>query len=146
MQLGVYAPARSPRIQRTWEERKHIGYKEHEKNKEPAWNTIAKNQLFSASHAGNKLKTTQTNYKTTKQWRSKGCGRHLYRCGNFARKYISIVPIGAPMYIWPQAAIHTAPPLQFRKELPRNLHGTQCHAGYQQPIDETLHSDNHLQW
>ena len=32
-------------------------------------------------------------------------GRHLYRGGNFARKCISTIPIGAPIYIWPWAAI-----------------------------------------
>ena len=101
------APARSPRIQRTREERKHIGYKEYEKNRTCMEH---KKQPYSASHAGNKLKTTQTNYqqenhnyKTTKQWRSKGRARHLYRCGNFARKYISTIPIGAP--IWPQTRV-----------------------------------------
>ena len=31
--------------------------------------------------------------------------RHIYRGGNFARKFISTTPIGAPIYIWPRAAI-----------------------------------------
>ena len=42
----------------------------------------------------------------------RGRGRHLNRGGNFARKCISITPIGAPIYIWPKAAIPPAPPLE----------------------------------
>ena len=38
-------------------------------------------------------------------------GRHLYRGSNFARKCISTIPIGAPIYIWPRAAIPPATPL-----------------------------------
>ena len=32
-------------------------------------------------------------------------GRHLYRGNNFARRCISTIPIGAPIYIWRLAAI-----------------------------------------
>ena len=32
-------------------------------------------------------------------------GRDIYRDGNFARKRISTSPVGAPIYIWPRAAI-----------------------------------------
>ena len=37
--------------------------------------------------------------------------RHLYRGGNFAHKYISTTPIGAPIYICPRAAVPPSPPL-----------------------------------
>ena len=38
--------------------------------------------------------------------------RHLFRGGNFARQCISTTPIGAPIYIWPLAAIPPAPSLK----------------------------------
>ena len=55
-------------------------------------------------------------YSRPTQRRSKGAGGggaegHLFRGGNFARKCISTTPIGAPIYILPQAAIPPAPPL-----------------------------------
>ena len=40
------------------------------------------------------------------------CGGGLYRGGNFARKCISTTLMGAPIYIWPRAAIPPAPPLK----------------------------------
>ena len=41
--------------------------------------------------------------------------RQLYRGGNLACKCISTTPIGAPIYIWPRAAIPPAPPLVMNK-------------------------------